>query len=380
MSLSPAEQFTELVQKSSKPIILLPSFPSRDAVASAFALSRFLTGLGKEVTVAGENLSETARELPFLPVPDRLLDSLSGTRDFVLSFDTTRNPILSSHVEKTDGEYRIYITPKHGTIDPRDFSFVPARFQHDIVFVLGSPDKESLGALYEESPDIFYEIPVINIDTKAENEHFGQLNLVDMTASSVAEILFVTLSAIDRERIDEGIAEALLTGIVAATESFQKKNTTPKSLDVASKLITLGADREKIVLSLFKTQPFNVLKLWGRVLADLRWDEPLRLVSANLSLDDFVQSRTKPDVLPLILDRIKSNFSSGSLFAATYPDTSDRNLAVLKASSGEYAAKLAAGIEGATLRGDTVFFPLAATGEDGASALVETIRAATGKS
>lgn len=380
MSLSPAEQFTELVQKSSKPIILLPSYPTKDTIASAFALSRFLTGLGKEVTVAGENLSEKTGDLPFLQAPTHLLDSLSGTRDFVLSFDTTRNPILSSRVEKAENEYRIYITPKHGTIDPRDFSFIPARFQHDIAFVLGSPDKESLGALYEESPDIFYEIPIINVDTKAENEHFGQLNLVDMTASSVAEILFVTLSAIDRERIDEATAEALLTGIISATESFQKKNTTPRSLDVASKLITLGADREKIVLSLFKTQPFNVLKLWGRVLADLRWDEPLRLVSADLSLDDFVQSRTKPDILPLILDRIRANFSSGSLFAVTYPDMNERSLAVLKTTSTEYAAKLAAAIEGATLRGDTVFFPLPTTGAGVAEALIETVRSAAGKS
>ncbi len=376
MSLSPVEQFAELIQKSSHPIILLPTYPSKDAVASAIALSRFLEGLGKEVTVAGERLRERVQELPFLTTPEHVLESLSGVRDFVLSFDTTRNPILSSHVEEVEGAYRIYITPKHGVIDPRDFSFVPARFRHDIAFVLGSPDRESLGALYEESPDIFYEMPVINVDTRAENENFGQLNLVDMTASSVAEILFGMFSALDAERIDEGVAEALLTGIIAATESFQKKNTTPRSLDMASKLITLGADREKIVLSLFKTQPFHVLKLWGRVLTNLRLDEEIRLVSARLSLDDFVQSRTKPDILPAILDRIKANFSSGSLFAVVYPDTNDRSLAVLKAGSAEYAATLAERIPGSTLRGDTLLFPLDVSGAQAETALLETVRTA----
>ncbi len=376
MSLSPVEQFAELIQKSSHPIILLPTYPSKDAVASAIALSRFLEGLGKEVTVAGERLRERVQELPFLTTPEHVLESLSGVRDFVLSFDTTRNPILSSHVEEVEGAYRIYITPKHGVIDPRDFSFVPARFRHDIAFVLGYPDRESLGALYEESPDIFYEMPVINVDTRAENENFGQLNLVDMTASSVAEILFGMFSALDAERIDEGVAEALLTGIIAATESFQKKNTTPRSLDMASKLITLGADREKIVLSLFKTQPFHVLKLWGRVLTNLRLDEEIRLVSARLSLDDFVQSRTKPDILPAILDRIKANFSSGSLFAVVYPDTNDRSLAVLKAGSAEYAATLAERIPGSTLRGDTLLFPLDVSGAQAETALLETVRTA----
>jgi len=378
MSLSPAEQFAELVHKSKTPIILLPSYPSKDAVASAIALSRFLGVLGKEVTVAGERLSEVSEDFSFLGLPDRMLDSLSGTRDFVLSFDTTRNPILSSRVEESGNEYRIYITPKHGVIDPRDFSFIPARFRHDIAFVLGSPDRESLGTLYEESPDIFYEMPVINVDTRAENEHFGQLNLVDMTASSVAEILFGVFAALDRAKIDERTAEALLAGIVSATESFQKKNTTPRSLDIASKLITMGADREKIVLSLFKTQPFHVLKLWGRVLTNLRLDEELRLVFARLSLDDFVQSRTKPDALPSILDRIRANFSSGSLFAVVYPGTNDRSFAVLKAGSAEYASMLAGKIPEATLRGDTVFFPLDTSGTQAEVTLVETVRGAAG--
>lgn len=376
MSLSPAEQFAELVQKSQHPIILLPQFPTKDTIASAFALSRFLSAEGKETTVAGASLTNAAGELSFLGTPERLLDSLSGTRDFVLSFDTTHNPILSSRVEEGEGEYRIYITPEHGVIDPRDFSFVPARFQYDIAFVLGSPDKESLGVLYEECPDIFYEIPVVNVDTRAENEHFGQLNLVDMTASSVSEVLFNILSALDQGKIDEHVSEALLTGIISATESFQKKNTTPRSLDIASKLITMGADREKIVLSLFKTQPFSILKLWGRVLTNLRLDEELRLVSARLSLDDFVQSRTKPDVLPAILDRIKANYSSGSLFAVVYPDTKEKSQAVLKAASPEHAASLAEHVPDATLHGDTIFFPIRSVGPQAEVSLLDIVRRA----
>ena len=55
--------------------------------------------------------------------------------------------------------------------------------------VLGSPDKESLGKVYEENPDIFYEVPVVNIDNHAENDNFGQLNIVDITSSSTSEIV-----------------------------------------------------------------------------------------------------------------------------------------------------------------------------------------------
>ena len=48
----------------------------------------------------------------------------------------------------------------------------------------------------------------------------------------IAELLERTVPTF----IAEPIAEALLAGIMSATESFQKKNTTPKSLKAAAEL------------------------------------------------------------------------------------------------------------------------------------------------
>jgi len=379
MSLSPVEQFAELIRKSVHPLILLPAHPSKDAVASALALEHFIAKLGKQVTIAGDDFSAHSHELAFLGTPEDALDSLSGTREFVLSFNTERNPILSARSEQVGDEFRIHITPERGTIDPRDFSFIPARLQYDVAFVIGAADKESLGSLYAENPDIFYEIPIVNVDTSAGNERFGQVNLIDMTASSIAEILFETLFSTDKAGIDEAVAEGLLTGIIAATESFQRKNTTPKALQSASRLIELGADREKIVLTLYKTQPFGVLKLWGRFMSALKWDEGLRIAYATLSLDDFIQSRTRPEDLPEILDKVRANFSSGSLFAAIYPESPTVSAIIIRATEAGIAATLATRIPGAGLRGDMLSFalPLPA-GPDAEEGLLDSIRNGNG--
>lgn len=358
MSLSPVEQFAELIRKSEHPLILLPAHPTKDALAAALALERFATSSGKAATIVGDGLSTHVRELSFLGSPTNQLDSLSGTREFVLSFNTERNRILGIRSEQDENEFRIHITPERGTIDPRDFSFIPARLQFDVAFVIGAADKESLGAVYAENPDIFYEIPIVDIDTSAGNERFGQVNLIDMTASSVSEILFEALLSVDPTRIGDRVAESLLTGIIAATESFQRKNTTPKALQAASRLIELGADREKIVLALYKTQPFGVLKLWGRFMSALKWDEGFRLAYASLSLDDFVQSRTRPEDLPEILDKVRSNFSSGALFAAIYPESPTVSAVVVRSSESEAASTVAARIPGANLRGDMFSFAL----------------------
>ncbi|HWQ59529.1 MAG TPA: hypothetical protein VN420_00060 [Candidatus Fimivivens sp.] len=375
MSLSPTEQFAELIRKSTHPLILLPAHPSKDTLSSALALERFISGMGRPVTIAGDSLSSHLHEVGFLGLPTDPLDSLAGTREFVLSFNTERNRILGAQSEQVGDEFRIRITPERGTIDPRDFSFVPARLQFDVAFVIGSPDKESLGALYAENPDIFYEIPIVDIDTSAGNERFGQVNLVDMTTSSVAELLFDALQATDATRIDDAVAEDLLTGIIAATESFQRRNTTPRALQTASRLIELGADREKIVLALYKTQPFGILKLWGRFMSALKWEEGLRLAYASISLDDFVQSRTNPEDLPEILDKVRANFSSGTLFAAIYPESPSVCAVIVRATESGTAATLASRIPGANLRGDMLSFALPfAAGPDAEAGLLDTIR------
>jgi len=224
-------------------------------------------------------------------MPETILSSIAGARDFVLAFNTSRNKILGVRTEKTEDEIRIYLTPENGSIDPRDFSFIPAKFKFDLAIVIGAPDKESLGKIYEDNPDIFYEIPIINIDNHPENELFGQINLVDITASSTAEIVAETLEISDAKLFTEAVSESLLTGIISATDSFQKRNTTPKALKLASHLMDKGADQQKIVRSLYKTQPLHLLKLWGRVMAQVKWNEELKLIWAFVSIEDLVQAR-----------------------------------------------------------------------------------------
>lgn len=380
MSLTPVAQFSELARKSEHPIILLPSYPPKDALASAFALAAFLANLGKEVTLAGDNLSERAEELPFLAHGGTILDSLSGTHDFVLSFNTKYNKILSIRSAQEGDEFRIRLTPEKGSLDPRDFSFIPAQFKYDVAFVVGAPDKESLGKLYEDHADIFYEIPIVNIDNKPENENFGQLNVVDLTASCPGEILFEVFSAIDDKAIDERTAQAMLTAIIAATDSFQKKNTTPKALQLASKLIELGADREAIVLSLYKTQPLHLLKLWGRLMSNLKWEESLRLAYVSAGIEDFVQSRSDIRDLPAALDKIRANLSSAVWYVVLSPETDGTSRAILKSSQNANLPLLAEAIEKAELHGDRVSFPLdAPAGEAAEQLLIDTLRAALEK-
>lgn len=370
MALTPVQQFQELLKKTSAPLVLLPSYPSRDAVASACAVALFLKNAGKTVTLAGEHLDTDIKALSFLTQPDTLLTSITGARDFVLSFNTSRNKIIGVRTENTDDEVRIYLTPENGAIDPRDFSFIPAQFKFDLAIIIGSPDKEHLGKIYEDNPDIFYEIPIINIDNHSENELFGQINLVEFTASSNAEILADLLEKSAPEFVTETVNEALLTGIISATESFQKRNTTPKALKLASHLMDTGVDQQKIIRTLYKTQPLHLLKLWGRVMGQVKWNEQMKLIWSFVTIEDLVQARAGVADLPQVLEKIKSNYFSANIFMLLYPETGSLVHGIIKAPSNEALKAFAEHFKEGALQGDVLFFSLSAGSLDEAERVI----------
>lgn len=331
MSLEPQEQLKKFLGESKEVLILIPENPSGDAVGSAWALYFFLEKRGGAPTIAFSNNLD--QKYSYLPKPERILTEITGARDFILQFDTTFNKIANVHTEEKDAKLNIHITPEKGTIDPRDFSFVLAKFKYDLIVVLDSSDLLKLGKIYEKNPDLFFEVPVINIDHRSNNENFGQINLVDVIASSCSEILSNVLENIDPAAIDKNIADCLLTGIISATDSFQKKNTTPKALLAAAALMDKGANQQEIIRWLYKTQPLHILKLWGRAMAHLKWDEKAQLIWSELSLEDFIQSRASINDVSAILEKLQENYSDGKIFILLYNDTPQTSVAKIKTAS-----------------------------------------------
>ncbi|HAI73923.1 MAG TPA: hypothetical protein DCS28_00260 [Candidatus Moranbacteria bacterium] len=341
MSLTIQEQFEKFINNSKDILIFLPENLGADAIGSAWALYFFLAQKNIAATIVSAEDSSSFAKFDFLPQPERIVSDISGAREFVLSFNTSRNKITNLRQETIGDSFNVYLTPEKGSIDPRDFSFILAKFKYDLIIVLDSPDLESLGKIYLDNSDLFFEVPIINIDYRGNNDNFGQINLTDITASSCAEIIKPLLEKISASPIDKDIATYLLTGIIGATNNFQNKNTTPKSLLAAAELMDTGADQQKIIRWLYKTQPLNILKLLGRVMSKLSWEEKNKLVWVGLLLEDFVQSRTSPENLPIILEKLQENYSEGNIFMILYNDTPATSLAIIQTKNAQTLQKLA---------------------------------------
>lgn len=301
MVFSLTEQVHESIKKSQGILICLPKNPSTDAIAAGLALFSALEKLDKRSKVVCNEFSLPPHH-QFLPKSKEILSDLTSLKKFIISLDVTQARVEELSYDIKDDKLNIFITPKNGSFRERDVSFSSTDYEYDLIFVLDAPDLESLGGLYDDNTEFFYHTPIINIDHSPSNEHFGQINLVDLTATSSSEIVFELIKGLKDDILDEYIATSLLAGIISKTKSFQSTSVTPRSLSIASHLVSSGARREEIVKHLYQTKSIETLKLWGRALARLKQDRENKIVWSLLALDDFDKagSKNEEDVLSVI--------------------------------------------------------------------------------
>lgn len=271
-------------------------------------------------------------ELPdiykFLPTVEAIKKEIGELQRLTIKINTTDALPGELSYEKKDNELHIHLTPKKGSLKPEHVTTETSNYKYDLIFVLGSPDLESLGGIYFSHPDFFYSTTVINIDHSPNNEQFGQLNALDLNASSVSEMLYAMFEKIDPSLIDDQVATCLYTGMTVKTRSFKTANLTPHTLHTASKLISQGADREKIIHHLYQTKSVAMLKLWGRALARLEFDAENHIAWTTLSAKDFSITKTTPSHVTGIIEELMVETPDAYIVALFYETEKTTNALV----------------------------------------------------
>ncbi|TSC53730.1 MAG: phosphoesterase RecJ domain-containing protein [Parcubacteria group bacterium LiPW_39] len=345
--LSPLQQAVDLLQKSKNILIALPENISGDALGCALALEKTLQKLNKKVEVAAQE--PVPEKLKFLPARE-LKDKLAVWRDFIISIDTSQNKISRLRYEKESGILKIFLTTPD-KIEEKHIKLEPGAFYYDLIIVLDAPDLESLGRIFENNSELFFNQSILNIDHKAANEYFGEVNLVEPTAAACAEIVAGLIANLGPNLIDEAGATALLTGLIEKTRSFQNVKTTPQALNLASSLMTKGAEQEKIIRCLYKTKPLNLLRLWGQLLSRFEYDQERKIVWFLAKAEDFKTSQTSTKDLPLILEEINDLFPQLNLSLVLWPDETGCLWLLAQAKQPEILQKINLEMPGAIKNG-----------------------------
>ncbi len=170
---------------------------------------------------------------------------------------------------------------------------------------------------------------MLNIDHHHDNTRFADVNLVDVEASSTAEIIFEICKRLGVELTDS-IAQSLYVGLITDTGMFMYENTDARTHRVAAELIESGVDVNGTFRRLYERVPEAKLKLIARALG--RIDRRLNgaLSTTYLSAEDYAVTGADETMTEGIIDFIRG--IEGTSVAAVVRDKPDSQREARKVS------------------------------------------------
>ncbi len=338
--------FWKLVERSQAPLICFRedlensgSPTGGDAISSALCLRDLLTLTGKNPEIVSTGYA-LAPQFDFLGVNGSIKTSIEALRKFVISLDISKNKLNDFSYDIKDGKLDIYLSPKEGLFDEHGLTSRHENFKYDLVIILDTPSLGLLGKLYTNHADLFSHLPIINIDHDPANEFFGQVNLVDIASSSTAEVIAQIVKARAIQPTPD-LATKILAGIIAKTKSFKNPNLSPKTLQLASRLIELGARRDEIIANFYRTRSIETLHLWGRTLAKLKSSSEHKFVWSVLSREDFLHAGAASDAeLADVIHELIVYSPQAETIALIYEQEPLKNCVLLATTHGRDAREI----------------------------------------
>jgi len=158
------------------------------------------------------------------------------------------------YMHNRDGVPRIYrfLQGSDAVSEGEDF----AGGEVDLIISLDAGSKSRLGF-----PDTFFQgKTLLDIDHHASNDHFGDVNLVEIKACSTGAIIFELIERLDLQ-LTPAAASAIYVTILTDTSCFRNAATTADAFDLAAKLVRAGADPWPISREVYESHSREMIHL-----------------------------------------------------------------------------------------------------------------------
>lgn len=335
MDLSPLQQAVDLIRKLKRVGILIPEESDLDQFVSAQILGKALNSIGKSWEFIFQPIIK--EEWKFLPL--NLLKNFPAKHDIVIAVNTADSSIGEIRYEKKDKRLEIIISPKNSPIKKESISIKEASPSFDLLITIGINSLDRIGEDLK-NPHLLFDTPLINIDCAAENENFGEINVVEKKASANSEIVFNLAKKLDPSPVEPALATMILAGITYKTK-YLKTGLSPETLLIVSELKANGGDWDLITHHLSGSKPLNLLQLWGRASVRSKKEEE-NIFWSFITAEDFKKTSTGPENVKFVLDRFEEHLTlpEASVFLWQHPELKSVH-AVLRLENDELLAKIA---------------------------------------
>lgn len=254
---NPKQLVAQRLKDANNILVTVGRNPGVDDLSAALALTLLLDKIGKTPTAVFSGKIPPAIE--FLE-PGKTFDTnVDGLRDFIIALDKEKADRLRYKVE--DDVVRVFITPYKTTITEDDLTFSQGDFNVDLIVAFGVEKREDLDAAITAHGRILHDAAVITIDQFQGGSSLGEIDWNDTEASSLCEMLMSLTESLQSGAIDQPIATAILTGLVASTDRFRNEKTSPKVMTMAAQLMAAGANQQLIAEKLEEATTVNTGKL-----------------------------------------------------------------------------------------------------------------------
>ncbi len=250
------KEIVEEISKNDNVLIVGHILPDGDDVSSLVSMTLGLEKLGKNVTAVIDD------EIP----------------EYLLQF-----PWVKSKIKKfEDVEKIIY----------KNF---------DIMVILDCSSPDRIGK-FEKYLNAFH---VLLIDHHVTNTHFGNLNWVDPTMASTAQMVYRILTSLNVE-YDKELATMNLLGIATDTGFFKYQNADVLVFKDVTELIEKGANISDISNTILDNIPLEQIYLYKDVISNLKLALNGQIAYSLLSLDMLSKYNVLPKDSPSFVENLRS--------------------------------------------------------------------------
>ena len=227
--------FTSQLEKAKNLLVLLPTNPNFDAVASGLAFYLLFKKHGKSIQIG----CPTPMKVDFnrLVGIDKIRTQV-GSRNLIISLDYPKEAIEKVSYNDDNNKFNLVIEPKEEfpPFAKEKINFSYSGVVADLILVIGAGQLEDLGHLFKKEKKAFEKATVVNIANTQQKAPFGKINLVFPQASSCAEIVCQIIKE-NSFQVDQDIATNLMAGLEQGTNNFTVK-VSAETFEIAAWLLS----------------------------------------------------------------------------------------------------------------------------------------------
>ena len=279
-SQSQKQQIIQSIKDVTNILVTVSADPSVDELSAALGLTIFLNKLGKHATAVFSGKVPPA--ISFLEPDETFEATADSLRDFIIALDKEKADHLRYKV--VDDAVKIFITPYRATITEADLEFSQGDYNIELVLALNVESQDHLDKALTAHGKILHDAVVSTVTAGMVRSNLGTVDWHDDRASGVSEMLVDLIDELRTPKVtmDEQIATALLTGVVAATERFSNNLTSSRVMTLAAELMAVGANQQLIATKLAEGQA-------------IKTEEQAKSEQSKQAADDAADDKTDDD-------------------------------------------------------------------------------------